>query len=540
MATLLCISLLCFIVGCLAVDPPVYKDTYRAEGFIRLPYAEIVEPFKAYLDTPNARSRVDYYGGTQRTIQYSKAQGLPYGTSLKIIPFSTQSLYNQISCFQVNGSSDAPSDLTTVIPDLTGFAYVGQDWIDTHHVNTYKKVVTDGKKTSTYTFWASADDLTPIRYEMMGYDSLMGSHYDKYYVDYTRWESPAAFTDEDFAVPDNLTCTSFPGPGAEHHIMMNPIREYVHHHDKHVHEAFEHFKRAHNKVYKDDEHDTRKHIFRQNLRFIHSKNRAGLTYTLAVNHLADRSEKEMKVMRGFRYTHGDHGGKKFSLMAMDKQDVPDQWDWRLQGAVTPVKDQAICGSCWSFGTVGTIEGANFLKTGNLIRLSQQELVDCSWGFGNNGCDGGEDFRAYNYIMQNGGLTSEEQYGQYLAIDGFCRSRVVQPVVQLANFTTLPQGDLGALKLAIFNKGPVSVAIDASHKSLSFYANGVYYEPDCKNGPDDLDHAVLAVGYGTMNGQDYWLVKNSWSTYWGNDGYVLMSQKDNNCGVATDATFVEIK
>ncbi|KAK0043948.1 digestive cysteine proteinase 2 [Biomphalaria pfeifferi] len=530
----------CLFVFSWAVDPPVYKDTYKAEGFIRLPYAEIVEPFRAYLDTPNARSRVDYYDGIQRTLQFSDAPGLPYGTNLKVIPFTTQSIYNQVSCFAVNGTSDNPATLTTIIPDLTGFSYLGQQWLEGRRVEAFQKVVTDGKKISTYTFWATSPDQIPVRYEMMGYDSLLGSHFDKYYVDYARWESPARFNDDDFAIPKNLTCQAFPGPGSEHVVLMNPIREYVHHQDDHIHEGFEIFKKAHKKQYKSDEHDSRKHVYRQNLRYIHSKNRAGLTYTLAVNHLADRTAKEMKTLRGYRYSHVEHGGKKFSMNEMNKQDVPDQWDWRLLGAVTPVKDQAICGSCWSFGTTGTIEGANFLKTGNLVRLSQQQLIDCSWGSGNNGCDGGEDFRAYSYIMQNGGLTSEEQYGQYLAIDGFCLSKLVKPVVQLANFTTLPQGDLSALKVAVFNKGPISVAIDASHKSLSFYANGVYYEPECRSDPDGLDHAVLAVGYGTLNGEDYWLVKNSWSTYWGNDGYVLMSQKNNNCGVATAATYVEIK
>ncbi len=86
-------------------------------------------------------------------------------------------------------------------------------------------------------------------------------------------------------------------------------------------------------------------------------------------------------------------------------------------------------------------------------------------------------------------------------------------------------------------GPISVGIDASHRSFSFYSNGVYYDPECSNKPDGLDHSVLAVGYGEMEGKKYWLVKNSWSTHWGNDGYVLMAQKDNNCGVATSPTYV---
>ncbi|XP_059155052.1 digestive cysteine proteinase 1-like [Physella acuta] len=531
MANLGYIPLVFFFVGCLAVDPPVYKDTYRVEGVMRFPYPEITEPFVAFFDAPNSRSRVDYYNGTQRTIQFSEAPGLPYGTSFLVVPVTNLKVYNQIKCFQVSGIPDALISLSSVLPDLTDYVFVGKEMIGTRLANKYQKSSpVEGRNNK---FWADAADLSPIRFEQFDID--------KYYVDFTKWESPAVFTDKDFAVPDNLTCTALSNTNPEQHIMMNPIREYIHNYDDHVHEAFERFKKTHNKAYKDDEeHETRKQIFRKNLRFINSKNRAGLTYTLAVNHLADRSQKEMKVMRGFRYTHGDHGGKKFSLMAMDKQDVPDQWDWRLQGAVTPVKDQASCGSCWSFSATGAMEGAYFLKNGHLERLSEQQLVDCSWGFANTGCDGGFQRAAFEYTMQNGGIASEEQYGHYLAIDGFCRSRVVQPVVQLANYTDLPEGDLGALKLAIFNKGPVSVSIDASQDSFTFYANGVYYEPNCKKRPKDLDHSVLAVGYGTMNGQDYWLVKNSWSTYWGNDGYILMSQKDNNCGVASDAVFVNVK
>ena len=101
----------------------------------------------------------------------------------------------------------------------------------------------------------------------------------------------------------------------------------------------------------------------------------------------------------------------------------------------------------------------------------------------------------------------------------------------------------ALQQAIYEKGPISVAIDASHKSFGFYANGVYYDEACGNKPDDLDHAVLAVGYGQFSSSEneqYWIIKNSWSTYWGNDGYILMSRKNNNCGVATAASFAEVK
>uniref|UniRef100_A0A670YDD1 Peptidase C1A papain C-terminal domain-containing protein n=1 Tax=Pseudonaja textilis TaxID=8673 RepID=A0A670YDD1_PSETE len=196
------------------------------------------------------------------------------------------------------------------------------------------------------------------------------------------------------------------------------------------------------------------------------------------------------------------------------------------GAVTPVKDQAVCGSCWSFSTTGSLEGALFLKTGNLISLSQQILIDCSWGFGNYACDGGEEWQAFEWILKHGGIATTESYGPYKG--------QTHLVSKLSSYVNVTSGNTTALKAAIYKHGPVSVSIDASHRTFSFYSNGVYYEPKCSKG--ELDHAVLAVGYGVLQGELYWLIKNSWSTYWGNDGYILMSMKDNNCGVTTDAVF----
>jgi C1A family cysteine protease len=373
---------------------------------------------------------------------------------------------------------------------------------------------------------------------MMGYDTLLGSHYDKYYLDYTSFYKNVS--EENFKLNKSMKCGDFPGPGAEHRITMNPMAEYVNHDDSHVHDMFHQFKKKHGKRYNNvSEEQKRKHQFMQNIRYIHSKNRKGLSYSLAVNHLADLSDQERGMMRGRLYTPGYNGGLPFNKYKYDLKSLPDSLDWRYFGAVTPVKDQAVCGSCWSFGTTGTIEGTYFIKYGQLVRLSQQELMDCSWDQGNNACDGGEDFRAYQWIMANGGLATEEDYGSgaYLAQDSFCSAENATKTAKIVGYVNVTSGDEEALRAALVNHGPVSVAIDASHKSLSFYANGVYYEPECGNKPDQLDHAVLAVGYGVMNGQRYWLIKNSWSTYWGNDGYVLMAERDNNCGVETTPTYV---
>uniref|UniRef100_A0A8C4V506 Peptidase C1A papain C-terminal domain-containing protein n=1 Tax=Falco tinnunculus TaxID=100819 RepID=A0A8C4V506_FALTI len=259
-------------------------------------------------------------------------------------------------------------------------------------------------------------------------------------------------------------------------------------------------------------------------RFVHSRNRAALSYTLALNHLADRTPQELAALRGRRRSGAPNNGQPFPTKLYTGLILPESLDWRMYGAVTPVKDQAVCGSCWSFATTGAMEGALFLKTGVLTPLSQQVLIDCSWGFGNYACDGGEEWRAYEWIKKHGGIASTESYGTY---KGQVRVAVSLP----GSPSSQDVCNITAVKAAIYKHGPVAVSIDASHKTFSFYSNGIYYEPKC-----ELDHAVLAVGYGVLQGETYWLIKNSWSTYWGNDGYILMAMKDNNCGVATEATY----
>lgn len=173
------------------------------------------------------------------------------------------------------------------------------------------------------------------------------------------------------------------------------MAEFIHHADNHVDNEFDYFKKTHKKIYTNEtEHHRRRENFRQNLRFIHSMNRANLGYQLDINHLADLNDLELKALRGKQYTDvDDNGGLKFPYtddeIKILKSSIPTSFDWRLYGAVTPVKDQSVCGSCWSFGTTGAVEGAYFLKYHKLLRLSQQALIDCSYGFQNNGCDGGD-------------------------------------------------------------------------------------------------------------------------------------------------------
>lgn len=520
--------------------PPAWVPAYSVQGVLSIPFAEIEEPFTAWVNLDKRKSRIDYYGGMVKTFQRGDVD--EFGTLVKIIPYTDEVVVNSLDCFQVNGTDDMQVEPQSMLPDMTDFSLVGRDLKLGQECQKWQKKELIGQKANKYTMWLKTVEgvAVPVHYEMRGYNTLLGSHYDHYYVTYENFVAEAP-DDSVFDYYASKRCHSWPGPGsAEHIYTMDPMREFMNNHDKHVRDTFDEFKTRHGKSYRNSlDEGRRMEVYRQNMRYIHSKNRQGLTYKLAANHLADYTLEEMGMLRGkihdpeLKY----NGGQPFSYTPQQLADAPDSLDWRLYGAVTPVKDQSVCGSCWSFGTVGTLEGTLFLHTGELVRLSQQALIDCSWGFGNNGCDGGEDFRVYQWMLKHGGIPTEDSYGPYMGQDGYCHLNESTIGLKIKGFVNVTSGDLNALKVAVASKGPISVGIDAAHKSLSFYSSGVYYEPDCKNGPDDLDHAVLVVGYGTIGGQDYWLIKNSWSTYWGNDGYVLMAQKENHCGVATAATYV---
>ncbi|XP_066249784.1 digestive cysteine proteinase 2 [Euwallacea similis] len=536
--------LVAVIAGITCVDVPTWSTVYSVKGLLMIPYAEIEEPFSSWYDEPNKQSRIDYYGDMVKTYQLSKES---FGTSIKIAPVTNEKEENIRTCLQVNGSLEQKITPQSVLPDLTGFQYLGDEMIEGIDTQKWNLTTVIGEKENKYIVWITfrEDDYgnkiaVPIRYEMRGFNTLLGSHYDHYYIRYDGFDiSP--IDSNIFAIDSNLTCSGFPGPGDKHLATFNPMAEFIHpQRTGHIDFEFQKFTKKHNKEYPTaHEAALRQEVFRQNLRFIHSHNRKNIGFSLTVNHLADKTDVELKALRGRLYSGVYNGGLAFPYTEL--KDVPEQWDWRLYGAVTPVKDQSVCGSCWSFGTVGTIEGAYFLKNGgHLVRLSQQALIDCSWGFGNNGCDGGEDFRVYQWMQKHGGIPTEEDYGPYLGQDGYCHAEKVPKVAPINAWYNVTSGDENALRLAIFKHGPVSVAIDASQKTFSFYSNGVYYDENCKNGIDQLDHAVLAVGYGVIKGNNYWLVKNSWSNYWGNDGYVLMSSKNNNCGVMTTPTYVTLK
>ncbi|GLJ05594.1 hypothetical protein SUGI_0020900 [Cryptomeria japonica] len=215
-------------------------------------------------------------------------------------------------------------------------------------------------------------------------------------------------------------------------------------------------------------------------------------------------------------------------------DIPSSLDWREKGAVTNVKDQGSCGDCWAFSATGAIEGINSIFTGSLVSLSEQELCDCDTSY-NSGCDGGLMDYAFQWVIRNGGIDTEEDY-PYVGAEKTCnRKKVNRQVVTIDDYIDIPANNERALLQAVA-KQPVSVGISGGGRAFQLYSDGIFTGP-CTS---SLDHAALIVGYGSQNGLAYWIVKNSWGKNWGRNGYSYMVRNtdvpEGICGINTLASY----
>ncbi|KAH6765292.1 senescence-associated gene 12 protein [Perilla frutescens var. frutescens] len=293
------------------------------------------------------------------------------------------------------------------------------------------------------------------------------------------------------------------------------------------------------RVYKDDaEKAKRFKVFKENVEYIESFNEAGAQpYKLSINKFADLTNEEFQASKnGYKVTsHPKPSSKVSSFRYANVTATPASIDWRTKGAVTAVKDQGQCGCCWAFSAVAATEGINQLTTGNLISLSEQELVDCDTSE-DQGCNGGLMDYAFQYIISNKGLTTESNY-PYEGVDGTCNTKKASSdAAKITGYEDVPANSEFGLLKAVANQ-PVSVAIDASGSDFQFYSSGVF-TGQCGT---ELDHGVTAVGYGTASdGTKYWLVKNSWGTSWGENGYIRMERDigaaEGICGIAMEASY----
>lgn len=302
--------------------------------------------------------------------------------------------------------------------------------------------------------------------------------------------------------------------------------------------VFKQYVETYNKVYKSQsEYEQRQSIFCSNYEYIESHNsKNNVNFKMDINEFADMTDMEF----GLLYTNPveqDPVDENEYTNNDDNEEVttlPDKYDWVDVGHVSPVKNQGQCGSCWSFSTTGVVESHYSIYKNESILLSEQELVDCSWMYGNLGCGGGLPTRAFRYVKRFG-LSTETEY-PYDAKNHLCKTVVHHygEKYRISGWKFIRPFNETSLTEALYHKGPISVALDASSKEFRFYKSGVMDSCGIQ-----LNHAVLLVGYGNEDGKDFYKIKNSWGTTYGDKGYIRISRGKHvmgTCGVASMPTY----
>jgi cathepsin L len=297
----------------------------------------------------------------------------------------------------------------------------------------------------------------------------------------------------------------------------------------HAHEErrFLSFMRENELLFTGEEYHLRFGLFIASARYVQEFNAADHGFTLAVNKFSVMTPAEIEVHKGYISPDPSHR-RPMKGPLRSRGAVPDAYDWRAQKVVQVVKDQGSCGSCWAFGAIAAQESAWAIAHGQLYSLSEQDLVDCVVLV--HGCNGGNADIAYLWVVlfQDGYFNTQANY-PYTAKQGKCAYDASDQTTLIVDFGAVVQTE-AALVNVVYGYGPCAVAIDASHLSFNQYKGGIYNEPACSS--SKLDHEVTVVGYSV----DYWLVKNSWGTSWGEAGYIRMTKNGSNqCGIASEAT-----
>jgi len=305
------------------------------------------------------------------------------------------------------------------------------------------------------------------------------------------------------------------------------------------------FKREFGKNYSPVEEEARFRIFENNVELIHHLNAQDDSASYGITQFADLTHEEFAqfYLNGGKDIHvvrGDH--HNYQDICPETSDVPAEIDWRDKNAVTGVKDQGSCGSCWAFSTTGHIEGAYALKHGDLKSFSEQQLVDCDHECDpedprscDAGCNGGLMWNAFQYIIKNG-LEEESAY-PYKGRGGRCAEDPSLYVAHVSDWAHVDdaEGNEDLMRGILARNGPLPIAINAN--PLQFYRGGVLNPRSCN--PRALNHGVLAVGFGNDGGKDFWLVKNSWGTRWGEKGYFRIIRDKGACGLDTAVSCAQV-
>jgi len=309
-------------------------------------------------------------------------------------------------------------------------------------------------------------------------------------------------------------------------------------------QKFMEFVDKYNKKYTAQEFETRFQIFQKNLQAVEQHNLNKDTFTMDVNQFSDLSQQDFESQILMKPISAESLKRMYAHIQVDnavrvRVAVNESFDWRPTGAVTPVKNQGGCGSCWTYSTTGNLEGVNFVKNKKLVPLSQQQLVDCDKECGTDpvdgtqycdgGCNGGWMMTAFQHIIKVGGIDTEAAYPGGSHQGTVCKFDKKNIGVMLSSWKML-SSDEETLAKQLVENGPIAVAFNAAR--LFAYSSGIIKASQSSCNPKVMSHAVLLVGFGEEAGTKFWIVKNSWSASWGEKGYFRIERGTNACGIAT--------
>ncbi|KAL4708926.1 hypothetical protein ACJJTC_014954 [Scirpophaga incertulas] len=494
-----------------------------------------VELCEVWYSAEHNKSRVDYFDGINKKF-YVAPTGEEFGYIYNVFTVANKNLENIVMC-QESGTQDPQKDF---MPELDGFRFEEDTVLDSKKVQVWKSEHEDEDGENRlekvlYIYKTEYDFDIPLKLVGKAYEIAKGELAAYNIINYKSFGY--TITEEDVSVNNDVDCEYDGVMGKDFKQDIKYLHPYI---PGDLDIAFRSFKRYHNKKYNKKEHDQRIQIFHDNWKYVHEHNSKNLGYTLELNKFADMSDEEFGVVTGTVPTDPmvqgsipfPHSVEKLAAM---EEELPDTVDLRLDGYMRPIRNQGGCGSCWAFSTTAAVEGALSRSNGGRnIDLSEQSLVDCAWGYENYGCRGGLIDHAFRYIEENG-IPTEHDYGQYLELDGVCHVPNMTETFGIKGFSRVTVGNPIAMKATLHQYGPVTVGLYAG-RNMKFYSSGILYDIDCDEEDSTPNHGVTVVGYGTRDGTPYWIVRNSWGETWGEDGYMLISAVNDNCKVLGTAFF----
>jgi len=547
-------------------------ENYSVRANLSLPYSGLVERISVIVE--GGMQRISYYEDSNVFINNRS------GTSYSIVP----RLGDQV-CFFDNGKgynastqTGGGTPLVDVFPKNFEKHFKKRDQQETvngvvctvfeYHVN--KSVGDEDGYFGNYTFYVNGN--IPVRLALIGHNIVFGgSHVDEYQIDYFEFYTGGETQDPSvFEVPNVEACSDRRGIIEEekaslfdhnlHLLLPGSETEKAQHFEKH--------KNKFNQTFGNQE-SFRSSVFHSNLRHIQATNRLGNSYILAPNHLAHSTEEELAELRGHKpsSTEPYHCHTETNVQIKEEiaaNGIPRVVDYVSDGTIGAPGDQATCGSCWSFSAVGALEGAYAKLSGGLqTKVSAQNIMDCSWGgqYKNKACDGGDAPRGFEWAMNNNqGLIATLESYPYLSQDGLCHFDISRELVdnrvdpspfrvtgcamvteRFENDTSVSTEDsVSAFMYKLSTVGPLAISINAEPKDFYFYQSGVFTSSKCLGGSQHLDHAVLGVGYNLDADIPYMVMRNSWSTHWGENGFARLALDGNICGFATAPNYPEIE